>query len=80
MTTDLSLTEVQKFTDHLIQTAHYVKSHDEQLGYTSTDDMLRQTFEIAYETYDNLKWQTADEELYGKIFDLIEDKLIKILA
>jgi uncharacterized membrane protein YgaE (UPF0421/DUF939 family) len=72
--------EKEHFAQHLINTAHYVKSHDEQSGYTSTRDMLCQTFEIAFETFDNGKLDWKDEELYAEIFDSIVEKLEEILA
>ena len=81
MNTEQTIDEIQNFIDHLVKTAHYVKSHDEGSGYTSTRDMLRQTFEIAFDTYDDgkLDWDT-DEEKYGEIFDLVVEKLKKIIA
>ena len=89
MTADLAITEIQNFIEHLIRTAHYVKSTEEEQGYPSSRDMLRQTWEIAFDTYGlsfwtaeeiELHWGTKDEDFYGKIFDLNVDKLKKILA
>ena len=74
MTADLAITEIQNFIEHLIRTAHYVKSQ----GYTSSRDMLKQTWEIAFDTYE-LEWGAKDEYIYGKIFDLNVDKLKNIL-
>jgi hypothetical protein len=70
--------EKEQFAQHLINTVHYVKSHDEQSGYTSTRDMLCQTFEIACETFETPV--SIDDEDYGEIFDSIVEKLEEILA
>ena len=74
---------VEGFENHLISTANYVKSMQEEgYDFTSTNDMLRQVWEIAVETFegDNIQWGSEKEELYGEVFDNMENFILDILA
>ena len=74
---------VESFENHLISTANYVKSmQEEEYDFTSTNDMLRQVWEISVETFegDNIQWGSEKEELYGEVFDDMQSFIFDILA
>jgi hypothetical protein len=74
---------IEDFKNHLISTADYVKSMQEkEYDFTSTNDMLRQVWETAVETFegDNIQWGSEKEELYGEVFDDMESFIFDILA
>lgn len=83
MKTNDVIDEVQSFINHICHTAIYVWNNCQVNDPDCSErHMIRQTWEIAFDTYvkndgTTLDWDT-DEDTYGDIFDIVVDKVKKI--